>query len=184
MFCPVVTSLLLVATFVKLFFVASRHFVVDFSGLGCYHDFEEVKTLKDRIKQIRKDNDLTQQEFATRLGVSRSGVASYENGDREPINAVISLICREFDINEEWLRYGTGPMTRSTSREEEIETMVTNALNGNANLTKAVVQALCKRSEKELEVLEALLWDIVYARPEKNNGRDESQPKEKRPTFR
>ena len=132
--------------------------------------------MKDRIKQIRKSNNLTQQEFASRLGVSRSGVASYESGEREPISAVIALICREFGINEDWLRTGEGPMKRSTSREDEIEAMVTNALNGNANLTKAVVQALCNRTEKELAALEALLWDIVYNLQDAKKAQANSQP--------
>lgn len=122
--------------------------------------------MKDRIKQIRKSNNLTQQEFARRLGVSRSGVASYETGEREPISAVISLICREFDVSEDWLRYGIGKMQRSASREQEIEALVNSALKGNNEFKKAVIQAICSRTDKELEVLDALLSDI-YANLEK-----------------
>ena len=132
--------------------------------------------MKDRIKQIRKSHDLTQQEFADRLNIKRGTIANYELGRNEPIDAVITLICREFGVNEAWLRTGKGQMKPVVSREDEIEAMVTNALNGNANLTKAVVQALCNRTEKELAALEALLWDIVYNLQDAKKAQADSQP--------
>ena len=64
--------------------------------------------MKDRIRRIRRDLDLTQQEFADRLGVKRGTIANYELGRNEPIDSVVSLICREFGVNEEWLRNGAG----------------------------------------------------------------------------
>lgn len=63
-----------------------------------------------RIRKIRKELDLTQQEFAERIGVSRANIGKYETGVSEPSAAVLSLICREFDIREEWLRTGEGEM--------------------------------------------------------------------------
>ncbi len=66
--------------------------------------------MNERIKQLRKNLDLTQQEFSERIGIKRNTIATYESGRNEPIDAVISLICREFNVNEEWLRNGTGEM--------------------------------------------------------------------------
>lgn len=73
--------------------------------------------MKGRIKKIRKELDLTQQEFANRLGIKRGAVANYELGRNEPIDAVISLICREFDVREEWLRTGNGEMFKPRSSD-------------------------------------------------------------------
>ena len=137
---------------------------------------EGGEPVNSRIKQIRTSLDLTQQEFADRLGTPRSNIAGYERGARNPSDGAITAMCKEFGINEDWLRTGEGPMKRSTSREDEIEAMVTNALNGNANLTKAVVQALCNRTEKELAALEALLWDIVYNLQDAKKAQADSQP--------
>ena len=64
--------------------------------------------MKDRIRAIRKYFDLTQQEFADRLGIKRGAIANYERGRNNPVDSVVSLICREFGVNEEWLRNGTG----------------------------------------------------------------------------
>lgn len=66
--------------------------------------------MKERIKKIRKELDLTQQEFADRLGIKRGAIANYEIGRNEPVDSVISLICREFNVREEWLRTGDGKM--------------------------------------------------------------------------
>ena len=63
-----------------------------------------------RIKELRKKFNLTQQEFCERIGVKRNTIAKYETERGEPIDAVISLICREFDVNEQWLRTGDGDM--------------------------------------------------------------------------
>ncbi len=66
--------------------------------------------MKDRIRKIRKEANLTQAKFAERLGLKRNTIATYETGKSEPMDNIIVSICREFGINEEWLRFGTGPM--------------------------------------------------------------------------
>ena len=62
--------------------------------------------MNERLKKLRKTLELTQQEFADRIGIKRNTLATYESGRNEPIDAVVSLICREFNVNEDWLRNG------------------------------------------------------------------------------
>lgn len=64
--------------------------------------------MNERIKKLRKTLDLTQREFGECIGIKGNTIAQYEIGRNEPIDAVISLICREFTVNEESLRTGTG----------------------------------------------------------------------------
>lgn len=66
--------------------------------------------IKDRLKKIRNILHITQQEFADRLGIKRNTVATYEAGKSNPSDSAIVLICREFDVREEWLRTGEGEM--------------------------------------------------------------------------
>ncbi|MFR2719021.1 MAG: helix-turn-helix transcriptional regulator, partial [Ruminococcus sp.] len=66
--------------------------------------------MKDRIKLIRQNAGMTQQEFAKQIGVSRNTIATYETSVRIPIDAIVLSICREFNINETWLRTGEGNM--------------------------------------------------------------------------
>ena len=80
--------------------------------------------MNERLKKLRKELDMTQQEFADKLGTARNNIAGYETGKRNPSNAVISLICREFNINEKWLRTGEGEMFIELSRSDEIAQFV------------------------------------------------------------
>lgn len=66
--------------------------------------------MNERIKQLRKHLSLNQSDFASRLGVSQSAVAAWELGTRNPMDAVIQSICREFNVSERWLREGDGKM--------------------------------------------------------------------------
>ena len=75
--------------------------------------------MKERIKKLRKDLGLTQQTFADRIGLKRNTVAQYEIGRNEPIDAVILSICREFNVNEEWIRTGDGEMFVELPEEDE-----------------------------------------------------------------
>lgn len=66
--------------------------------------------MNERIKLLRKKLEMTQQEFASKIGVKRNTVAQYEIGRNEPIDSVINLICKEFNVDELWLRTGEGEM--------------------------------------------------------------------------
>ena len=133
--------------------------------------------MKDRIKKIRKSNDLTQQEFAKRLNVPRSNIAGYESGARSPSDGVVTLICREFGISEDWLRYEKGRMEADVSRENEIAALMRSSLHGSEEFKEAVIQAIRARSQSELEVMEKMFWDVVYNLQKSKKGQDESQPK-------
>ena len=66
--------------------------------------------MNERIKELRKILELNQTDFGNRIGTKQGSVAAYENGARTPIDAVIVSICREFNVNEDWLRTGEGEM--------------------------------------------------------------------------
>lgn len=66
--------------------------------------------MNERIKKLRRSLDLTQQEFADRIGVKRNTIANYEIGRNEPIDSVLELIVREFGVSKQWLLDGTGEM--------------------------------------------------------------------------
>lgn len=95
--------------------------------------------MKERLKKLRKALNLTQQQFADRIGIKRNSFANYETGRNTPIDAIIVSICREFNVNEDWLRYGTGGpdnMFLPEDRENEIARMVRGLLSEEANSFK------------------------------------------------
>ena len=75
--------------------------------------------MNERIKELRKALNLTQDAFAKQLGLKRNTVGNYETGNRVPSDQSIFSICREFNVNEEWLRNGTGEMFNSIDEDAE-----------------------------------------------------------------
>ena len=78
--------------------------------------------MHERIRKLRKSLDLTQEKFAERIGIKRNTIATYESGRNEPVDSVVALICREFHVNEDWLRYGIGEMF-SPEPEDELQAL-------------------------------------------------------------
>lgn len=64
--------------------------------------------MKERIRQLRKALGLNQTDFGNRIGVKQTTIAGYETGAKNPMDAVVTSICREFNVNEAWLRTGDG----------------------------------------------------------------------------
>lgn len=113
--------------------------------------------MKDRIKKIRKELDLTQQKFAEKIGVKQNTVAQYEMGRNIPIDSVISLICREFNVNEQWLRDGAGEMFIERTRDEQIASFVGSIqASADDSFKKRFISMLSALDESEWEVLEKM----------------------------
>lgn len=111
--------------------------------------------MNERLKRLRKTLDLTQQEFADRVGIKRNTMSTYESGRNQPIDAVISLICREFNVNEEWLRNGTGEMFLPVNRNAEIAKFTKMLLNEESDSFKnRFVSVLANLTVEEWEFLE------------------------------
>ena len=67
-------------------------------------------SLGARLRRLRRELDLTQESFASRIGSVQNTITGYESGRRNPSAPVISLICKEFNVSEKWLRTGEGEM--------------------------------------------------------------------------
>lgn len=114
-----------------------------------------MATINERIKEIRKKYGLTQAKFGERIGVKQNTVAQYEMGRNIPLDSVISLICKEFSVREEWLRTGSGPMTQSSSTDEEIGKFVAIALKDKpGGFKRRLALALSRLDEDGWAVLE------------------------------
>lgn len=77
----------------------------------------------ERIKQVRKSLGLSLEEFSKPLGVHKSAVSRAETGVNSVSGQLRASICKEYRVNEEWLRNGTGDM-RTLDLAEEIEKVV------------------------------------------------------------
>ena len=81
--------------------------------------------MNERIKSIRKELKMSQNDFAKKLSVSRSAICKIESGENFPSEQTIRLICSEFNINEKWLREGIGEKYNPINTDyEEITTTI------------------------------------------------------------
>lgn len=129
--------------------------------------------MKERIKQIRKSAKLTQQEFAERLGIKQNTVASYEMGRIGISDAVIFSICREFNINEEWLRTGNGTPTAQQPFNNDI-VAATSALIGEKDpIFETFVETYSKLNKSDREFIYNLGMKMLKNLETKKNQHSE-----------
>ena len=109
--------------------------------------------MNTRIDQIVKKSGLTKAKFAERIGVSAPYVTMLCSGVSNASDRTIADICREFGVNEVWLRTGEGEPFRESSREEEIMRFAVQTARGSDEFRKALVAMLAKLDPEDWENL-------------------------------
>ena len=105
--------------------------------------------MKDRIKLVRQKEGKNQTEFGAKIGVSGAAVSRWEAGDRAIPDSAIRSICREFNINEKWLREGTEPMKAENSTAAEISEAVRRVLSDKPESFQSALITVLMRFEEE-----------------------------------
>lgn len=122
-------------------------------------------TLGERIRKIRRELDLTQLEFAKRIGSTQNTLTGYEKGRRNPSKSVINNICKTFHVNEEWLRTGAGEMFADVSRDDQIAEFVQQTLATRPDsFQRRFAAMLSTLSDSDWEVLERMAYTILGER--------------------
>lgn len=111
--------------------------------------------LNQRIKDVRLTRKLSQTDFAKKISVSRSAVCKMESGENSPSEQTIKLMCKEFGVNEDWLRTGQGDMFKPRTKNEELLSFVNDVMElEDDSFKKKLVNALAKLDTKDWECLE------------------------------
>lgn len=114
--------------------------------------------MKDRFKELRKELNVTQQEFADKLKISRNFVAQIEMGSKIPSDRTIDDVCREFNVNEEWLRTGNGDMFVPGIKDKQISAMLADVMkSGEDSFRHRLVSALARLDDEGWDNLEKLI---------------------------
>lgn len=119
--------------------------------------------MNERIKAMRKAVSLTQTEFANRLGLAQNTIAAYESGKRSPNDAIIRAICKEFNVNEQWLREGEGSIFVEMTRDEIINQYLGELVKSKdpeVDFQKRFVRALANLSVEEWKMIESFVESI------------------------
>lgn len=119
-------------------------------------------TQGERIKELRKYLDLTMEKFGERLGVGKTAISKLENNERNLTDQMAISICREFNVNETWLRTGEGEMFEPMSRGETIAQFAGELMKDeDDSFRRRLVEALAQLDEKEWEILEGIVKKLT-----------------------
>mgnify|MGYP004473173735 FL=1 len=111
--------------------------------------------MNERIKELRKSLGLTQLEFGEQVGVKANTIGNYEIGLRTPSDAVIRAICREFNVNENWLRTGEGEMFNP--QDEKLAAFVGSLVADDSDpFKRRMVELLADLTPEEWKLLERM----------------------------
>lgn len=108
----------------------------------------------DRIKAVRISTGLSQEKFGERIKISGASVSRIESGNNNASEQTRSLICKEFGIDEHWLRTGEGEMKVPIDREKEIMEFVGDILKGEPDFRRALVHVLARMTPEQWGVME------------------------------
>ena len=118
--------------------------------------------MHERIRELRKALGLTQQKFADGMGVKQNTIAQYESGRNAPIDAVVTLICRTYGVNETWLRTGEGEMFQPKSRNDELLDYARRIAEGSPGSIQAkILTAMTRLTDAQWEVLAQVAEQFV-----------------------
>lgn len=131
----------------------------------------EDQNLVSRIVKIRKELKMTQKEFGNDLGVSRGVIANIESGFVAPKPLLLDMICKTYNVNEDWLKNGTGEMFRKPSAEDVIiKAFAKLTLSDGDHFKKQFIAALAELDEEAWEAVEAFAEKVVKKTAEAENA--------------
>ena len=113
--------------------------------------------MNERIKQLRKELGLTLEKFGERIGLRKSSLSQIENGVHGVTEQLIKSICREFNVNENWLRTGEGEMFVQKTLDDEIASFIqTIQLEKDDSFKKKFIKMLSSLDEADWTKLEPM----------------------------
>ena len=119
-------------------------------------------TQGNRVRELRKSLDLTLEKFGKKLGVGKTAISNIENETRNLTEQMLLAICREFNVNEEWLRDGSGEMFRA-EEENSIVARATMLLGEKDPLFEAFIDTYSKLTPRNRELLQQFMSDFSQA---------------------
>lgn len=109
--------------------------------------------MNNRLKEIRKEQKMSQEAFANKLGYNKNYIYLMESGKNPVTDRAIKDICREFRVNETWLRTGEGDMKAPEDREQEIARITAQMYKENDSFRAELIKLISQLTDEQMEVL-------------------------------
>lgn len=120
-----------------------------------------MEQLNERISALISALGLKKTAFADKLNVSQAFVSQLCSGVKQPSDRTIADICREFNVNEHWLRTGEGEMFIKLSRGEEISAFMGDILSGEPDFRARLIAALSRLTPEQWKQLEGIADTLI-----------------------
>lgn len=120
-----------------------------------------MDTLAERIKAVRKHTGKLQTEFGAVFGVKEATVTSWETGARKPSDAVLISICREFGVNEQWLRTGEGEMFLDLGPDAQLEKIFDQIQLSGDDTIRAIIRTYWGLSDQDKAVIRRVILELA-----------------------
>ena len=118
--------------------------------------------MKERIIEIRKENKLSQEDFAKKINITRNAISLIETGNRNASDRTINDICTVFNINEEWLKTGKGEKYKTITINEEIAAFAGSLMKvSDDNFKKRLIEVLAKMTPEQWKLLEEIANGLI-----------------------
>lgn len=129
--------------------------------------------MKDRIKELRRALDLTQDEFGGRIGITKSSISTMESGRSNPSEQTLRSMCREFGASYLWLTTGEGSMFENGSDDAALHVMVDRVMASENERIKQIFKNLGDFTEDDWRQVNAVLDKLLAGmRPWEDEKKD------------
>ena len=116
--------------------------------------------IKERLKQLRKENKDTQQQLADKIDLKQSTIAQFEAGTAKPSDRTIADICRVYGANEDWLKDGKEPKYKEISEVEKMKKIIDDVMESKSEFQRNALYVLATMSEEEWDLIEKMYYKI------------------------
>lgn len=115
--------------------------------------------MNERVKELRKALGLTLEKFGARLGVGKTAISKIESGDRNLTDQMFLSICREYNVNPGWLRFGNGPMF--LDKHDSDDYMAAAASLSNDPLVTSCLIEYAKLQPAERDIVKKYISNLI-----------------------
>ena len=141
-----------------------------------------MNSISDRISWCVKESGLTKTAFADRINVTQQYVSNLCLGKKIPSDRTIADICREFNVNENWLRTGQGDPYIQLSRDEDLAQFFGDVMKGeDPDFRRRLLSVMSRLTTDEWALLEQMAWKLVDELRQDSGQEASSEERKKNP---
>ena len=108
-------------------------------------------TINERVKEVRKLEELTMESFGNKLGVGRSAISNIENNKRNVTDQMIKSICREFNVDYIWLT--TGDKEMFLDSDNDFHKRIDRIMASEDDARKILFKSLLDASDEDIDTI-------------------------------